>query len=534
MDRRAYKALIAVLVLLIVLALAAMGVIGCMLMTATVEEPPATTASPAPTATPRLLTSQDFAPDRSVLYTFPQGTLTDGQGNELPLETFRGRETVLIFWSSWCGDCKEYLSGEFRQAAQAARSSGAAVYLVCREGVKGDTREAAEAALGQLGLQEVTLMDPDAALYTALGLHWVPSVAVLDAQGRLMHTAKGGPDAQETSALVSYARSPARQTLRFLASRLTTPSGLLASGYRVFDGLATPGETLLSESQGLLMLWAAQTGDQETFDRVWRAVRDGMSAGGLTAWRADGKLADVNAALDDLRIVEALALADARWGMYAHEAAARAEALYDRCVRGGLMRDYASLKGKAVADTVTLCYMDAAAMDAAAAFDPRWAEAAQAARALLSDPQSLISEALPLYHTRYDAKRKRYSGDVVQMNEACVAVLNAVRAEVVFPKTLDWLENTLAAGPVYARYGADGKVLPGYDYESNATYALLVQIGAAAGRDNMARMALERMERRRSFDPAMPGGYGEATSQEHFTFDELEAMLAWAALDTMK
>jgi len=173
-------------------------------------------------------------------------------------------------------------------------------------------------------------------------------------------------------------------------------------------------------------------------------------------------------------------------------------------------------------------------MEVAAAYDPRWTEAAQAARTLLSAPESLISEALPLYYTRYDAKKISYSGDVVQMNEACVAVLNAVRAEAVFPETLDWLENTLAAGPVYARYGADGKVLPGYDYESNATYALLVQIGAAAGRDRLVQLALERMERRRSFDPAMIGGYGNASAEEHFTFDELEAMLAWAALDITK
>lgn len=534
MDRKAYKMLLAVLVLLILLLLGAMGYIGWALMTPPVEEPPLPVESPMPTATPKLLTSQDFEPDRSVLYTIPQGMLTDGQGNEVPLEAFRGRETVLIFWSSWCGDCKEYLAGDFALAAQSVRSSGATVQLVCREGVREDNRVAAEAALQQLALAETTLMDPDAALYTALGLHWVPSVAILDAEGRLVYTAKGAPDAAEISALLNYVRSPDRQTLRFLESRLTTPAGLVVSGYRVMDGQVVPGQTLLSESQGLLMLWAAQTGDQETFDRVWRVVRDGMSAGGLTAWRVDGKMSEVNAALDDLRIVEALALADERWGLYGHEAAARAKILYDRCVQDGLMRDFASLKGKNAADTVTLCYMDVAAMEAAAAYDPRWTEAAQAARTLLSAPESLISEALPLYHTRYDAKKKTYSGDVVQMNEACVAVLNAVRAEAVFPETLDWLENTLAAGPVYARYGADGKVLPGYDYESNATYALLVQIGAAAGRDRMVQLALERMERRRSFDPAMIGGYGNASAEEHFTFDELEAMLAWAALDITK
>lgn len=536
MHRKAYKTLIAVLAMLSVLLLLATAYIGSLLLQEPEETAEATqTEMSAPTATPKLLTSADFEPDRTVLFTFPQGTLTDAQGHEVTLDALKGRETVLIFWSSWCADCKEYLAGDFVQTAQSAHSSGAAVYLVCREGVREDNRAAAEAALAQLGLQETTLMDPGAALYQALGLHWVPSVAVLNGEGRLMYTGKNVPNAAEMSTLLKYAKSPAEQTLRFLEARLTTSAGLVASGYRVKDGTVVPGDTQLSESQGLLMLWAAQTGDQDCFDRVWRAVRDSLSSGGLTAWRAvDGKSAEVNAALDDLRIIEALALADERWGLYGHEAAVRAEALYDRCVRDGLMRDFASLKKDETAETVTLCYLDAAAMDAAAAYDPRWAQAAEQARALLQDPESLISEALPLYHTRYDAKKQRFTGDTVQMNEACVAVLNAVRAGTAFPQTLDWLENTLAAGPVYARYGADGRVTAGYDYESNATYALLVQIGAASGRERLTRLALERMERRRSFDAAMTGGYGEASAAEHFTFDELEAMLAWAAVEAAK
>lgn len=532
MHRRAYMALIAVLALLILLLLAAMTYIGSLLLNMPEDAVPAPDETPSTTATPRLLTSQDFEPDRSVLFSFPEGTLTDEQGRAVPLASLQGRETALIFWSSWCEDCKEYLGDSFAQAAQSARSSGAAVYLCCREGVREDNREAAETALAQLGLKETTLMDPDAALYQAMGLHGVPSMAILNARGRLMYTRQGAPDAAEMAALLSYAEAPAEQTLRFLEARLTTPAGGVVSGYRVKDGVAVPGDTLLSESQGLLMLYAVQRDDQACFDRVWRAVRDGMSAYGLTAWRVvDGKMADVNAALDDLRIIEALALADARWGLYGYDAAARAEALYDRCVRDGLMRDFASLKEKTTAETVTLCYMDVAAMQAAAAYDSRWAQAAAQAQALLEAPESLISEKLPLYHTRYDAKKQTYTGDTVQMNEACVAVLNAARVGVAFPQTLDWLENTLSAGPVYARYGADGQVLPGYDYESNATYALLVQIGLAAGRERMTQLALERMERRRSFDAAMTGGYGEASSAEHFTFDELEAMLAWAALD---
>ena len=534
MHRRAYRVLIAVLVLLIVLLLTAVVYIGSLLLMPQ-ESPIVQEDAPMPAATPKLLTSEDFEPDRNVLFTFPEGSLTDPQGNAVSLAAMKGRETVLIFWSSWCGDCKEYLSEDFAQAAQSARSSGAAVYLVCREGVREDNREAAEAALARLGLNEITLMDLDAALYQALGLHWVPSAAILDAQGRLMYTGKGAPDAAEMSALLSYVKAPAQQTLAFLETRLTTPAGAVVSGYRINKEQVVPGNTLLSESQGLLMLYAAQTGDRACFDRIWRAVRDSMSRGGLTAWRVvDGEMAEVNASLDDLRMIEALALADERWGLYAHEAAARAQTLYDRCVQDGLMRDFASLTGEARSDTVTLCYMDVAAMQAAAAYDPRWEASAEKAKTLLSVPESLISDALPLYHTRYDAEKQEFTGDTVQMNEACVAVLNAVRAGVAFPETLDWLENALAAGPVWARYGADGKVLRGYDFESNATYALLAQIGAASGRQRMTQMALERMERRRSFEAATMGGYGAASRSEYYTFDELEAMLAWAALDRME
>lgn len=523
MRRKGYRMLIAALLLLIALLLAAMVYIGGLLLRTPPPEPV------LPAATPELKTSKDFQPDRSVLYSVPEGVLTDAHGRELELSSFRGRVTVLVFWSSWCGDCKEVLKEVFPLTAQSARSMGAAVHLVCREGVREDSRAAAEEALAQLGLQEQTLMDPDAALYETLGLHWVPSAAILDAEGRLMYTASKLPDAAEMAALLTYVQEPAAQTLQFVASQLTTPAGATVSGYRIEAGEAVMGNTVLSESLGLLMLCAVQLDDQAAFDRAWQAV-NAMSAGGLTAWRTvDGTRAEVNAALDDLRIIEALAMAEAKWGGYAHDAQIRAEALYDCCVRDGIMRDFASLQKAENGKTVTICYMDAAAMQAAAAYDPRWQEAAGKAAGLLADPASLVSEQLPLYYARYDAEKQAYEGESLQMNEACVAVLNAVRAGTALPQTLDWLENTLAAGPVYARYGADGQVVPGYAFESNATYSLLVQIGAAAGRQELARMALERMERRRSFDPAMTGGYGEAAPTEHFIFDELEAALAWLA-----
>lgn len=527
MHRRGYSVAVGILLVLIVLLLFAMGYIAWLLLCTPVEQP---AAAPSPTAGSALLTAEDLLPGREQLFHQVDGTLTDARGQHLALSSLQGKPVVLLFWSSWCSDCKEYLAQGLSQAAQAAREAGAIFQLVCREGVQGNTYQAARQVLTQYGLDEETWMDPDAALYHALGLHSVPSLVVLDKQGRLMCATTRMPDAQTMLNMLAYAEDPQAQTIALLRT-LQDGTGLVPSSCRAVDGQLLPGDTLLSESQGLLMLWAVNAGNQPLFDQLWQGVCTGLTQGNLTAWqRQDGELSQVNASLDDLRLIEALALAEARWGGYAEAASARAEALYAACVRNGLLRDFSSLDGATTAMKVTLCYMDIAAMQAAAAYDVRWSDVADRAVQLLSRRDSLVSQSLPLYRTAYDADADAFIGTQLQMNEAMVAVLNAVRAGVAFPETLDWLANALDDGPIYASYGENGLVTPGYRMESTATYALLVQIGTAAGREDIALKALERMERARCFEVPMAGGYGSASDAVLYTFDVLEPLLAWQSL----
>lgn len=528
MRRRGYTIAVSSMLGLVVLLLCAMGYVGFLLLSNPAEQP--TPQPAAETAEPTLLTAEDLQPDRDLYFHQIDGTLQDDKGQQVTLSSLRGRPVVLLFWSSWCGDCKEYLSGDFPQAAQAARDAGAAFHLVCREGIRGDTRQAAEDVLARLTLNERTWMDADAALYHTLGLHSVPSLVILDAQGRLMLSTATMPDADAMQAMLAYAVNPQAQTLSLLDA-LVDGSGLLRSAYKVRGGALQPEDSLLSESQGLLLLWAVAADDQPRFRQLWQGVSSTLSQGELTAWQTvNGQCSPVNAALDDLRIVHALARADSRWGGYASAASSRAQALYDACVRNDLLRDFSALDGREISPGVTLCYLDIAAMDAAAAYDSRWTQGAWQARLLLTNPDSLVSQAFPLYRTGYDAATGTFTGTRLQMNEAMVTVLNAVRAGIAFPETLDWLASALSAGPLYAYYGEDGQPIPGYRYESTATYALLVQIGAAAGREDIALMALERMERQRCFHAPLEGGYGTTADDTHYTFDALQALLAWQSL----
>ncbi len=36
----------------------------------------------------------------------PDFTLTDINGHDVSLRDFRGRQVVLVFWASWCPDCR--------------------------------------------------------------------------------------------------------------------------------------------------------------------------------------------------------------------------------------------------------------------------------------------------------------------------------------------------------------------------------------------------------------------------------------------
>ncbi len=516
---------ICVLIVLCVLAALVMLALAALLLMGGEEAQPGAAQTPTPTSG-GLLQAADLEPDPTRLYLTFDLPLADGAGKTQELRDMRGKPALLLFWSSWCGDCKRYLESGFEEAAAAAEAAGSPLLLVCREGVRGDDYAQASEQLRALGISRDTLMDPQASLFASLGLHSVPSLAVLDAQGRLVLSTTAMPDSDGIARILDYARGGQLKQLDAFARTLIRQDGTMPSSAVVSEDGITPGRVVLSETQGLLMRYALESGDQALFDLVWHAARDTLLENGLLAWQTvDGEKGAVNASLDDLRVIDALYSAESAWGGYRADASQMAHALYNACVQQQLMRDFSQYADGQTTLQVTLCYQHPAAMRRIAPLDVRWNGAADRAEAILTG--GLISDAFPLYYPRYDSATDTYTGDTLHMTEAMVTVLRAAEAGIVQERTLQWLEAMLRQGPLYASYDTQGRVVPGYAYESTAIYALAAQIGQICGREELQRLALARMERLRCFTGPLAGGYGRATDRSLYAYDVLQALLAW-------
>ncbi len=473
-----------------------------------------------------VIRSSDLLPDATRLFQRYDGLMTDGKGNEIRLSSFRGSPVILLFWSSWCTDCEAYMKVGLPSALTAAAEKNVPFHLVCREGVHDDNYAQAKEKLRALKISQDTWMDPKAELFHTFGLHSVPSLAVIDEAGKLRITTIELPEREKMNGIIDLLKKGALPLLDKFTRNLIRMDGSMASVYHLERDRLIPGDTVLSETQGLLMAYAVRQKDQALFEQVWGYTQRNLLREGEILWRnKEGRKTAVNAALDDLRIVDALLAAEELWGGYQAQAETLAQALYDSCVHQGRLVDFSGLGGKTKAEQISLSYQHPAALRRLAKLDERWEEVADQAETLLRGGR--ISDEFPLYWPTYAIKSGLYSGKNLHMAEALVTVLHAAQANIMDEKTLNWLEERLQKGPIYARYDTNGRVVPGYGYESTAIYALAAQIGQETGQTEITRLAMARMEQFRCYQGMLAGSYGNEQDRSFYAYDVLQALLAW-------
>ena len=115
----------------------------------------------------------------------PDFTLGDIEGKDVNLSDFRGRTVVLVFWASWCPDCRAEVP-ELKAMHAAADPAKVAFVSVSFD----REREKFVSYVNENELPGVQLFDPagkkESAVAEAFGVKWIPSLYVIDPDGKVV------------------------------------------------------------------------------------------------------------------------------------------------------------------------------------------------------------------------------------------------------------------------------------------------------------------------------------------------------------
>ena len=114
----------------------------------------------------------------------PDFTLQDITGKPVTLSSFRGRKVVLVFWASWCPDCRAEVPQLKAMQASADPEKVAFVSVSFDR-----TLEALQQFVAENYLPGVQLYDPAGKRESAVGaawhVKWIPSLYLLDEEGKV-------------------------------------------------------------------------------------------------------------------------------------------------------------------------------------------------------------------------------------------------------------------------------------------------------------------------------------------------------------
>ena len=114
----------------------------------------------------------------------PDFALQDIQGKTWHLKDFQGRKVVLVFWASWCPDCRAEVP-ELKALHASADPEKAAFVSVSFD----RTLEALQKFVAENELPGVQLFDAsgkkESAVGTAYGVKWIPALYLIDEKGKV-------------------------------------------------------------------------------------------------------------------------------------------------------------------------------------------------------------------------------------------------------------------------------------------------------------------------------------------------------------
>ena len=326
------------------------------------------------------------------------------------------------------------------------------------------------------------------------------------------------------------------ETERFVCEQLVMPSGgvktnFLETHYTV--DYAT-GYDVLSESQGLLMRYAAQTNNPELFAKGLKYLEEKLLVEGVVAYRYSEEFGvfPVNAAIDDLRIIRAFFEAAAAFADpgYKEMADSYGKNLYQTNVRDNVLVDYYDGQYKEQSSFLTLCYGDLETIRLLGELDQRWNSVYETTLTVLLE--GYISDEFPLFATSYDHVQGTYPPADITTCQSLITAVTLAEAGVCPIETFAFVKDLVTRGELFCTYDMSGAPLD--DVHSTVNYALAVILGHLCEDTELQQAAYTMMMEYWVADENSPvyGGFADVATTEAHSFDNLYALIAMLLMET--
>lgn len=340
--------------------------------------------------------------------------------------------------------------------------------------------------------------------------------------------------------------------LNFIDNKLSNEFGVYTNYLRTPSNNPdiTTGHSILSESQGLMMLYSVNGGDKARFEKYYNIVNNNMLLDtGLVAWRIneDGSSdTSINALIDDLRIVKSLLYAYDKWGdlKYKDLALSIGNALKTYCIGDdGKPRDFYDSVNHMTNQHINLCYLDINAMRLLAKYDPEWNIIIANSQKIIDN--AYISDEVPFYYKEYFYDTKEYkdmkdeSGNpFIDTTTSVITTLYQSESGKDVKPFLKWANNKLSTeGFIVGRYNYDGSAAS--NIESTAIYSVVALIAQQQNDIELMNKCLNKLKEFQLNDIGwnqadtsheLYGGFGDKGSLGVYSFDNLYALNAFLYL----
>lgn len=318
--------------------------------------------------------------------------------------------------------------------------------------------------------------------------------------------------------------------LDFINNKLSSSDGGIYTNYKdeTNSGDITKGHSILSESEGMMLIYYLYNGDKEKFEEKYNFIKENMLLDdNLLSWRIkDEDRPNVSATIDDLRITKALLYGSDSFTSikYRNMALKISNSIYKNLITDNLPIDFKDESGKS--NLSTLCYLDLPTLKMLNKLDKKWEKIYNESLKVVNE--GFVSKELPLYRKYYNVDEKKYDDEKIDTLLSLIVINNKAECNEDVSESVNWIKEQLGTkGYLSSTY--DIKTNEESKIESTAIYAMVAQLAKTINDNELYNRAIEKMKvfQITNDKSAIYGSFGDEKSESVFSYDNLNALLAF-------